>query len=548
MEEFNWYEDAAEVDTEEFEPVTKEYSQFDQFFKVLNRIFKYVFTATVIIYIYRYIFHDKSFKLFNVNINDILFAVIIFCGSYNFIFILLYAVLGIISKCGFKIFEKRFQMVTKWAAMTIWFITMYYLLKNKEEMFQSFYENMNRFIFSGIVTGGMFTTLSLAIEMFYESFVANSLSSKVQEVDKREKIISAMKNYRYEISDSSIDETEGCNCTQIFFGASSDNNSDLNVSHINLNSRDGQNIIGALYFKPPELQSLHDAKTLAKDVFSKATENEEMNFSEFSEIFPNTQIAIQAFSYFDVNNDQTISKKEFKDALIGFYVARVNLEKGFEIAKGFVQIVSNIAMIAVFLILFLSYLVIFGIPLKDLLALALSSALVLNFAMSGLATDMYFNVMVLLSHPFDIGDDIIVDNENYTVFKIGLSSTSLLAKNGGKVKMMNRDLWSKTIINMTRAPEKVLFFTFKLSPDIDPDLFRKLKSCLHKYLKTRTFDFYETFSLEASSEQATDINVLDCALVLKCRSYKTKAKKFGLRAEINKYLMELFEELQIKTI
>lgn len=547
MEEFNWYEDAAEVDTEEFEPVTKEYNQFEMVFKVINRVFNYITLGTGAIYVYRYILGYDELSIFKINVNEILFAMVIFCGTYNVIFLALNLLIGFISRIGLRMFEKRFKIVTRWVSTTFWFILMFYLLKSKKVAFGDYYELIKSFLLSGIVTGGSFCALSFGIEMFYESFVANSLSSTVQEVDKREKIISAMKNFRYEISESSTDETDGCNCSQIFFGVESDNNSDLNVSHINLNRRESD-VIGALYFKPPELQSLHDAKTLAKDVFSKATNNVEMNFAEFSDIFPNTQIAIQAFSYFDTNNDQTISKKEFKDTLISFYISRVNLEKGFEIAKGFVQIVSNIASIAVCLILFLSYLVIFGIPLKDLLALALSSALVLNFAMSGLATDMYFNVTILLSHPFDIGDDVIVGDENYTVFKIGLTSTSLLAKNGGKVKFMNRDLWTKTIINMTRAPEKVLFFTFKLAPLLEPEKFRQLKERIHKYLKTRSFDFYETFSLEASSEQATDVNILDCALVLKCRSYKTKAKKFGLRSEINKYLLDLFDELDIKKL
>merc|ERR1711972_981592 len=111
---------------------------------------------------------------------------------------------------------------------------------------------------------------------------------------------------------------------------------------------------------------------------------------------------------------------------------------------------------------------------------------------------------------------------------------------------MNRDLWSKTIINMTRAPEKILYFTFKLDSTIDSDKFRDFKNKIHKYLKTRTFDFYEAFSLEASSENATNVKSLDCALSLRCRSYKTRGKKFGLRQEINKFLINLSRDMEIE--
>lgn len=546
MDDFNWYEDAAEIDVEEFEPVKKERNQFNRLFEMIQKVFNYLIIISGPVYIFRYLFNFNKFNISGVNLNHILISILLFCGSYTIIFVLMAIVSKFLNRIGLKMIEKRFKSVSRWLSLTIWFLLMLYVSNYIKEAFKEYFRYIKSFILSGILTGIVFSGLTLAIEFFYESFVAKSLLSKMKEVDKKEKIISAMKNFRYEISESSTDETAGCDCTQIFFGRDSDVNSDINISHINLNKKD-EDVIGALYFKPPELQSVHDAKTLAKDVFEKATSSVEMNFSEFSDIFPNTQIAIQAFSYFDSNNDQTISKKEFKDTLISFYISRVNLEKGFEIAKGFVEIVNDIAIIAAFSFLILAYLVLFGIPLKELLALALSSALVLNFAVSGLAIDMYFNIMVLLSHPFDIGDDVIIDGCNYTVYKIGLSSTSLLAKNGGKVKFMNRDLWAKTLINMTRAPEKILFFTFKLSSDIDVDKFREMKNRIHSYLKTRRFDFYEAFSLEATSEKATAIEVLDCSLLLKCRSYKTKAKKFGLRAEINKFLLELFKEMEIKS-
>lgn len=547
MEDFNWYEDAAEMDVEEFEPVEKDRSQINKYFDFLKKVFNYAIVICAPVYVFRYIFDKNTLTILNINLNTILILIVLTCGSFNLITLLVIMVHQVLKKIGLQMIEKRFKSMYRWLSATIWFLLGLYSLKYVKEDLNIYYRYVRSFVLSGILTGAFFTGINLAMQLFYESFLTSSLLAKMKEVDIKEKIISAMKSYRYEISESSTTDTAGCTCTQIFFGRESETNSDVNISHINLNRQD-EEVIGSLYFKPPEIQSLHDAKTLARDVFEKATVKKEMDFNEFSEIFPNTQIAIQAFSFFDCNDDQTISKKEFKDTMIQFYIDRVNLEKGFAIAKGFVDIVSDILSIVVCGFLILAYLVIFGIPLKDLLALALSSALVLNFAVSGMAVDLYFNFMVLLSHPFDIGDDVIVENENYTVYKIGLSTTSFLARNGGKIKFLNSVLWKKTLINMTRAPEKILFFSFKLNPEINTDLFRDLKSRIHLFLKKRSFDFFEAFSLEATSEQATDINALDCALLLKCRSYKTKAKKFGLRAEINKFLLELFKEMEIKTI
>lgn len=547
MDDFNWYEDAAEIDVEEFEPVEKDRSQINKYFDFLQKIFNYIIIISGSIYIFRYVFGKDKMEIFSINLNIILVSFVVCCGSFNLVTFVAQLIHQTLRMIGLKTIEKRFKSMYRWLSATIWFLISLYMLKYIKKDLNIYYRYVKSFILSGILTGSVFTGITLAMQLFYESFVTSSLLAKMKEVDIKEKIISAMKNYRYELSESSTTETPGCTFSEIFFGRESDGNSDGNASHINLNRQD-EAMIGSLYFKAPELQSLHDAKTLARDVFEKATSQDEMSFNEFADIFPNAQIAIQAFSYFDANDDRTVSRKEFKDTIIQFYIDRVNLEKGFDIAKGFVDIVNDILSIVVCGFLILAYLVIFGIPLKELMALALSSALVLNFAVSGMAVDLYFNFMVLLSHPFDIGDDVIIDDLNYTVYKIGLNSTSFLGRNGGKVKFLNSVLWKKTLINMTRAPEKVLLFTFKLSPDVNVDIFRELKNKIHQYLKKRTFDFFEAFSLEAVSEQATNINALECALILKCRSYKTKAKKFGLRVEISKMLKDLFEELELKLL
>lgn len=547
MEDFNWYEDAAEIDVEEFEPVEKDRSQISKFFDILRKTFNYAILVCGSVYIFRYIFNKYKMTILGVNLNMILQSIVIGCGSFNLVVLLAQIFHQMLKKLGFKVIEKRFKSIYRWLSVTVWFLLCLYFLKYVKEDLNIYYRYVRSFILSGILTSTVFTGVALAMELFYESFVTSSLLAKMKEVDMKEKIISAMKSYRYELSESSTTDAPGCTFSEIFFGRETETNSDTNISHINLNRGD-EAVIGNVCFKSPEMHSLHDAKTLAKDVFEKATSQKEMTFNEFADIFPNAQIAIQAFAYFDANDDRTVSRKEFKDTIIQFYIDRVNLEKGFAIAKGFVDIVNDILSIVVCGFLILAYLVIFGIPLKELLALALSSALVLNFAVSGMAVDLYFNFMVLLSHPFDLGDDVIIDSTNYTVYKIGLNSTSFLGRNGGKVKFLNSVLWKKTLINMTRAPEKVLLFSFKLSPDVNTDIFRNLKSRIHQYLKTRKFDFFEAFSLEAISEEAVDINKLDCALILKCRSYKTKARKFGLRVEINKFLRELFDELGIKTL
>lgn len=250
--------------------------------------------------------------------------------------------------------------------------------------------------------------------------------------------------------------------------------------------------------------------------------------------------------FFDTSNEKEISKKDFRDTIVSFFAERMNLERNIEIAEKFVDIVGDVLYTAMFGFLILAYLVIFGIPLRDLLAFALSSALVLHFLISGLATDLYFNIVFVLSHPFDVGDDVIVDGVDLKVFEIGLSNTSFLGSNGGKIKYLNSSLSQKNIINMTRAPEKKMVFQFTLDPYISTDVYQKLCNNVSEFLNIHHFDFIEKFSLESTSENFVAIDKLNCRLVLQCRSYKTRAKKFYLRVEFSKFLNEAFDKLDIK--
>ncbi|KAF7684115.1 Mechanosensitive ion channel protein 8 [Astathelohania contejeani] len=545
-DDFNWYEEVLEADIEEFEPADKGKSTTSKLFDILIKVFRYVFLITLVVLFYRYLFKYETATFFGVDLDIFLFGITVYCGSLIIIAGLSRGAVYLIKQMSSEQLEKKALSIYKWAALGIWFILNLYLLKYFKKGLGDYYKLIRSFLLSGTLTCISFTGVAIAMQYFYEYFLQKSLYLKMNEVDSKERIIAAMKSFRYELSESSLSVTEECKCQDIFCCNNSDiENTDENASHIELKMEE-DNKVGDMYLKGPEIQTLYDAKTLARDVFRKGSQDGVVfTFEDFSKMFPNTQIALQAFSYFDSNDDREVSKKEFRDTIVGFYMDRVNLEKNFGIAKGFVDIVADVFYIIVSAFLCLAYLIIFGIPLKDLLALALSSALMLNFLVSGMAVDLYFNFMVLLSHPFDIGDDVIVDGVDYKVYKIGLSSTSLLGANGGKVKFLNSKLWQKNLINMTRAPEKIILFEFELDPALDVEKLKELKMRIFLFVKQRSYDFYESFSLEAKSESDTNLKSLNCCLILRCKSYKSKAKKFQLRVEISKFLKDTMDELGI---
>jgi len=442
--------------------------------------------------------------------------------------------------------NKYFEISYRWVSLSAWSLVATRIILYNKQQFKPILGTLIRVFYCVFVSSLSFVVLSISLIFFYESFLKKTLKNKIIDVSKTEKIVSALKQFKYSFKDieSSSDDADyiKVHCCGVDHEAEiKDNFYATGNDEIDLN--------WAL-LKKPELESINHAKRLAMDCFTKISEDrlEELDFNTFMEMFTSSKIGIEAFKYFDVNSDQTVSKREFRDTLISFFINRGNLQKSFEVTKSFIDYLSNILTIICLGLLILVYLVIFGVSLKDLAALALSSALLINFSLSGMATDLYANITLLLSHPYDIGDEILIGDTPYYVQKIGLSSTSFIAENGSIVKIVNSELAKAKIYNLTKAPEQLLAFNFVLAPTTKIQSFKYLKKYIRQYLNDKRYDYYEDYTIKTTSEKSVSLDKLECTIILKNKSYKTRSKRFYMRAEFISYINQLLDELKITMI
>lgn len=542
-DEFRWLEGDQEVEAEGFVPSPNRTSNISYMIDAVGNMFYSVFALSLAARIVTYVFGlDPS--ILGVRLNVVLLSMVV----VSLLFIVLAVIRGVITfvmlTLGFIESSEPYMKLHKLIMVSGWFACSIYWLKFVRLEYDCDFVVVTKIFVSGLITSVAYSMTTIVTIYFESFFLKRTLRSKLNDIQKSERIVFAMKNYRYDISEPTETATPECSCTDIFCFRTGTRRPD-NVAM--RSSEEGFHLFtSGLQINPPELHSVVDAKTLARDVFHKASSNgETLTFDDFNVVFPSTQDALNAFSFFDSNNDRVISKKEFHDTIVYFYMERVNLEKSIKRAEDFVDVMANALNVVVFVFLCFTYLIIFGIPLKELLALALSSALALNFVASGIAADLYYNFMMLISHQFDIGDDVTIDGVDYKVYEFGLTNTSLVGENGGKVKLLNSDLWKKNLINMTRAPEKIIVFNFDLDPNIQMEEFTAFRSRVHEFISARAFDYDDGFSIQAKAESFTSIDVLNCAMIVKCKTYKNKSKKFVLRVEMTTFLRSLIAEMDI---
>jgi small-conductance mechanosensitive channel len=540
MKKFDWFSGDTEVETEEFRPSVRKRSRLsiamDFAAKLCIRILAVAVVARLLTFILSRNPSVLGVKL-NTCLNSIIASLTLLLGIRAARMVLILFMIN----TGLLVQADLYIKLCKLLSISAWLLANLYLLKLIKDETGDSYVLLRRLLISGLLTSMAFSGTELLSIYFREVFLRKTLMSRFRDVENSERMLCAMKSYRYCISEPSSPEAPGCSCKDIFCFQNDEEvlrRSEANGCHT---------FSFGLKVNPPELNSEMDAKTLARDVFKKATrKGEMMSYDEFSRIFPTPQIALSAFAFFDTNSDRMISKQEFKDAILAFYMSRVYLEQSIERCGEFSDVVENVMSVAVFVVLCFAYLVVFGTPLRELLALALSTALALNFIANGVANDAYYSLMMLLSHQYDVGDDLILDGTEYRVYEFGMTSTSMIGENGGKAKFLNSDLWKKTLVNMTRAPEKIIVFDFEIDGNTGMEDFLKFKSEIHEFIRKKSFDYEESFSLQAKGEGSSGINTLHCALLLKCKNYKNRSKKLLLRIEMTSFLKDLIPRMNLQ--
>ncbi|EHY66903.1 uncharacterized protein NESG_02447 [Nematocida ausubeli] len=390
----------------------------------------------------------------------------------------------------------------------------------------------------------------ILIELFRERFLSGSLKDKAKDVEIKNRIINTMREYCYEEQSEEIEQRLSSCFLVSCLNGDEDDASQNNNEGMDFIKGDVDSVIGDVFTKSifeKNQMTQHEILSLARDVFTKCSKNQKyITFNDFCEIFPSSQAAIQAFLYFDISDDKNISRKEIRDTLGMFHYNRKNLQTSFHSLNNFIVVLDNLALIVTIIPLIVLYLIVLGFPVKQLLAFSLSSALILNFFISGVAKDFWLNTSFVITHPYDIGDDVIIDGKDYVIYRTSLYKTEVLAIDGGKISFLNKALWNKSIINMTRAPHKLIHITFSLTPLISKEKFKVMKKHILQYLRAKNDIFYETFTIQSETETVCKIQGHTCVLVTRCRSLGSKMAKLEQKIELVRYLKELLKELKVE--
>lgn len=533
QEVFDWYDIDNDPEDDNIREVKHKKSYVSIVFDFLSATSLYVFLISLFNYGFFIIFEYEKLPFIEADIKNINRIVLVFLGIFR-ILILLMSVIAIILNIGhanrlMRYFDKTYRLVV----FEIFILIIYaYLNINTQD---EYYVGLKRLLFTLNFSMVFYILFTCCVVCLEDKFVETTLEQKILNTEDTEKILKLLKLYlnNFEHDCSCDDEADHYRFKDLF---------SFNINYqtlLELIETDPGTEIENFNIKisNPVIGQHMDAIELAKAVFLKASSDDErMSFDEFKTIFQNSETAENIYTFFDLNGDTSISRKEFRDTILYFYMNRVSLENSIEAVSHFTVVIKRVLYTIGFMALIIIDLILFGVNIKEIFALVVSLGIAANFIGNKLFQEAWKSIIVLMSHQFDVGDTITIDNKQMVVYDVGIATSSFILENGGKYKVLNSDLWKKPIINLTNAPEKIMLFEFNLPVNITLGQIHDLKTHIKIFLQRKSFDFHSDFVLGSTVNDRYEINRLNATITLRCKNYKSSSKKFLLRVEFTDFL------------
>jgi len=139
-----------------------------------------------------------------------------------------------------------------------------------------------------------------------------------------------------------------------------------------------------------------------------------------------------------------------------------------------IPVVGQIARYAILVFTLILVLAEFGIQTTSIIAVLGAAGLAIGLALQGTLQNVAAGFMLLFIRPFTVGDFIETAAGSGTVEEIGLFMTRMRTAQGIFVAVPNSKVWSDSIINYSKFPNRRIDLVIGISYDDDIDTARAL--------------------------------------------------------------------------
>lgn len=290
------------------------------------------------------------------------------------------------------------------------------------------------------------------------------------------------------------------------------------------------------------LEIEHGAKDLAKAIVkalrpAAREKNVSLTAEDFALVFQ-SDAAPTAFSMLDSDGNGDLTLKELRMAIVETYQQRLAILKGLSENEAIVDQLENIVCVGNYLANVYLFMNVFDYNISSIVSLV---TLITGFTwvFSGIVMSVFTSIIfIFITHPFDVGDRIIVDDKELTVADISLLTSSFVEPSGDLMYFRNSELVGKKIKNLRRSGAQAE--TVKFSIDAEPSKLEKMHQ-----LETKLRAFFEGNARDFTIPESffffeiKDLKTLDVSIRVE---HKGNFQDVALRAARRRRIAEFFAE------
>jgi small-conductance mechanosensitive channel len=240
---------------------------------------------------------------------------------------------------------------------------------------------------------------------------------------------------------------------------------------------------------------------VAKMVFDAMVPEESgklLTVDDLKEILSEEQATI-LFGLLDIAQNGDMTRQEFIEAVKAVFGESNALENLIKDQDNIISKVDSVLLFGVYSLdvaLALSYL---GVSFTNLAVgmglLLLGAVAFFDDAVKKLVKSLVF---VLITHPYDAGDRIVLDDEVYIINSVGLWTTTMEAPGALQTVVINAALFDKKISNFRRSPSENEVMEFLCLPStVTEESLASLKEDCLAFLREKRRDFQDNLVVES---------------------------------------------------
>eukprot|EP00227_Mantoniella_beaufortii_P022117 CAMPEP_0197579570 /NCGR_PEP_ID=MMETSP1326-20131121/3552_1 /TAXON_ID=1155430 /ORGANISM="Genus nov. species nov., Strain RCC2288" /LENGTH=753 /DNA_ID=CAMNT_0043143083 /DNA_START=133 /DNA_END=2391 /DNA_ORIENTATION=+ len=202
------------------------------------------------------------------------------------------------------------------------------------------------------------------------------------------------------------------------------------------------------------------------------------------------EVQAKVMEVLDPDNKGAVSREQLVQRMGEIYERRRDLAKSLASTNSVLDTLERIVLSALYVVLLFIVLGIFGQNILEMWFTVSSMMLAFVF-MFGNSIRLLFEsvIFIFVVHPFDVGDDVIIDGDRHAIKNISILTTELQKWSGQTIYYPNGAMMNRPLINLTRTKNLTDDQTWVVDISTPQRVLESLQMYMEAYQRDNAVDF-----------------------------------------------------------